>query len=51
MEEARENFLRDSVANISIFFGKAIFVNLLDAKSLSNFANSSSASEFHCKVQ
>ena len=51
LEEGRENFLRETVANTSIYIGKAIIVSLLDSKSLSNFASNASTSEFKCKVQ
>ena len=51
LQEGRDQFLREIVANTSIYIGKAIIVNLLDSKSLSNFASNASTSEFKCKVQ
>ena len=51
LESGKDQFLRDSVAQTSIYMGKTIIINLLDAKSLSQFALSASASEFQCKVQ
>ena len=51
LQEGRDQFLRETVANTSIYIGKAIIVNLLDSKSLSNFASNASTSEFKCKVQ
>lgn len=50
-EAAKEKFVRDDVAHTSVYLGKAIIVNLLDAKSLSLFATNASASQFQCKVQ
>lgn len=50
-DEAKDKFVRDDVASTSVYLGKAIIVNLLDAKSLSLFATNASASQFQCKVQ
>lgn len=49
--ESRKLFFRDTVAHTSAYLGKAIIMNLLDGKSLSRFAVSAAASEFHCHLQ
>ena len=51
IDRSREAFLRDTVAHTSAYLGKAILINLLDAKSLAQFANNTEMSEFHCHVQ
>ena len=51
VEQCKEEFLRATVSHTSTYMGKAIIINLLDGKSLSQFAIKADASEFHCHVQ
>ncbi len=49
--EGRDKFVRDSVAKTSIYMGKAIILNILDVKCLSQYTDNVNCSDFHCNMQ
>ena len=49
IDRSRAAFLRDTVAHTSAYLGKAILINLLDAKSLAQLARKFKVSNFKFK--